>query len=89
MEIVHQKDKNRYILNINNAIAKVEYVIKNDKMYLTHSEVPVSLRGQGIGKILVEKTFEKLTEEGFKAVAMCSYVKAVAKRSEKWIDIIS
>jgi len=41
-----------------------------------------------IGKVLVEKTFEKLTEEGYTAVAICSYVKAVASRSEKWKHII-
>ncbi|NIJ46352.1 hypothetical protein FHR24_002839 [Wenyingzhuangia heitensis] len=89
MEIEHQKEKNRYVLNIDGAIAKVEYSIKNDLMYLTHSEVPASLRGQGIGKKLVEKTFTKLTQEGFKAVAVCSYVKAIAQRSQKWKNIIS
>ena len=88
MEFTHQKDKNNYILNVDGNIAYVEYVIKNEKMYLTYSEVPTSLRGQGIGKILVEKTFEKLTEEGYKAVAICSYVKAIAQRSPKWKDII-
>ena len=89
MEIQHQKEKNRYILNIDEHIAKIEYEIKNDKMYLIHSEVPPSLRGQGIGKILVTKTFEKLTEEGYQAVAVCSYIKLVAIRSEKWKNIIS
>ena len=36
----------------------------------------------------MEKTFEKLTEEGYHAVAICSYIKAVARRSEKWNKII-
>ena len=89
MEIEHQKENNRYVLNIDNQIAKIEYEINNSKMYLTHSEVPNSLRGRGIGKILVTKTFEKLTEEGYRAVAICSYIKLVAIRSEKWKDIIS
>ncbi|MGY5353884.1 GNAT family N-acetyltransferase [Wenyingzhuangia sp. IMCC45467] len=89
MEIEHQKDKNRYILKVKDATAIVEYSIKNNKMYLTHSEVPENLRGQGIGKILVEKTFEQLTREGYQAVAVCGYVKIVAQRSEKWKQIIS
>ncbi len=88
MEIEHQKELNRYILKVNGGIAKIEYIIKDDKMYLVHSEVPESLRGQGIGKILVNKTFEKLTAEGYKAVAVCSYIKAIAQRSEKWNQII-
>lgn len=57
-------------------------------MYLAHSEVPYNLRGQGIGKVLVEKTFEKLTEENYLAVAVCSYVKMIKNRSDHWSTII-
>jgi len=88
LEIKHDKDNKQFTMEIKGDIAKVEYKLKNDKMYLVYSEVPYNLRGQGIGKTLVEKTFEKLTEENYKAVAVCSYVKAVAKRSEKWSKII-
>ncbi|MCF8713514.1 N-acetyltransferase [Joostella atrarenae] len=88
MDIEHDKQNNEFILDINGAQAKVEYQLKNGKMYLNHSEVPVQLRGRGIGKELVEKTFEKLTEEGYKAVAVCTYVRAVASRSDKWKNII-
>jgi len=88
LDIIHDKDNSRFTLDINGELAKVEYSLKKGKMYLVHSEVPFNLRGQGIGKVLVEKTFEKLTKEGYKAVAVCSYVKAIAKRSEKWNKII-
>lgn len=75
-------------MNINGETAKVTYRMDNGKMYLTYSEVPPNLRGKGHGKELVENTFAKLTEEGYKAVAVCSYIKAVARRSEKWNSII-
>tara|TARA_R110000737_G_scaffold314976_1_gene324859 strand:- start:23 stop:253 length:231 start_codon:yes stop_codon:yes gene_type:complete len=73
---------------INGEIAMVEYQLRDDKMYLTYSEVPIKLRGKGYGKKLVESTFDQLTKEGYKAVAVCSYIKAVAYRSEKWNSII-
>lgn len=88
LDIVHDKEHMRFTLDINGELAKVDYSINNDKMYLNHSEVPFNLRGQGIGKVLVEKTFEQLTKEGYKAVAVCTYIKAVAKRSDKWSKII-
>lgn len=88
LELVHDKNKQQYTLTINGEISKVVYELKNDKMYLVHSEVPVALRGKGIGQVLVEKTFKKLTEEGFKAVAVCSYVQAIKSRSEYWNKII-
>ncbi|WP_241507247.1 N-acetyltransferase [Aquimarina sediminis] len=88
LEIQHNKDLKKFTLDINGEEAKIEYVIKNDKMYLVHSEVPHNLRGRGIGKELVLKTFEKLTAEGYKAVAVCSYIKAVKNRSNHWKNII-
>jgi predicted GNAT family acetyltransferase len=88
LEIVHDKENMRFTLDINGEIAKIDYSIEGGKMHLTHSEVPYNLRGQGIGKVLVEKTFEKLTEEGYKAVAVCSYIQTVKNRSEHWKKII-
>jgi len=88
LEIEHDKENNRFIMDINGEIAFIEYSIGNEKLHLTHSEVPSQLRGRGIGKVLVEKTFEKLTEEGYRAVAICSFIKAVARQSEKWKNII-
>jgi predicted GNAT family acetyltransferase len=88
LEIIHDKENKRFTLAINGQLAKVDYSIRDDKMYLTHSEVPYSLRGQGIGKQLVEKTFEQLTKEGYTAVAVCSYIKVIASRSDRWSTII-
>lgn len=86
--INHDLIKKKFTLDINGEEARVEYDWKNDKMYLIHSEVPYNLRGRGIGKELVLKTFEKLHEEGYKAVAICSYIKAVKSRDEYWNSII-
>tara|TARA_B100000809_G_C15140596_1_gene533047 strand:+ start:8374 stop:8904 length:531 start_codon:yes stop_codon:yes gene_type:complete len=88
LTIEHDRSKKEFTLNINGAIAKVMYSLSNGNMCLNHSEVPFSLRGQGIGKVLVEKTFKKLTEENYKAVAVCSYIKAIARRSKKWNAVI-
>lgn len=88
MEVIHHKEKHQFTMDVDGEIAKVDYQIRDGKMYLVYSEVPFNLRGQGIGKILVEKTFEKLTEEGFEAVAVCGYIKSVARNSDKWSAII-
>lgn len=88
LTLIHDKENKRYLLDINGKLARVEYLWRDNKMHLIHSKVPFNLRGQGIGKVLVEKTFEKLTGENFKAVAVCNYVKAVAKNSNKWNMII-
>jgi predicted GNAT family acetyltransferase len=88
LKVQHDKENKQFLIYINGEIAKVVYRLDNDKMYLTYSEVPFKLRGKGYGKELVEGTFEQLTKEGYRAVAVCSYIKAVARRSEKWNQII-
>ena len=62
-------------------------------MYLTHSEVPKELSGNGIEKILVEKSLEKLVEDGYdkeyRIIAKCPFIKYVVAKSNKWSEIIS
>ncbi|MFD1551164.1 N-acetyltransferase [Putridiphycobacter roseus] len=85
----HDKDSKRFILQLEeDQKAFIEYEIIDNKYYLTYSEVPTSLRGRGVGKELVEKTFEILTEDGLKVKAICGYIKVIAMRSEKWKHII-
>lgn len=89
-EIIHDKANQQFILELENDLqAVVNYVMENDMMRLVYSKVPSELQGQGIGKVLVEKTFQQLTDEGYKATAVCSYIRIVAMRSEKWREIIN
>lgn len=89
LPIIHDKENHRFTMDINGALGVVTYDLRDGKMYLIHSEIPYNLRGLGIGKVLVIKTFEQLKSEGYEAVAVCSWVKAIAKRSKKWREVIN
>ena len=88
MEIKHDKENRRFTMDIDGQTAKVDYKMRDGKMHLVYSEVPYNLRSNGVGKELLEKKKKKLTEEGYKAVAICSYIRAFALRSPKWSTII-
>ena len=81
--IQHYPDLNMFVMRVGDDFAKIEYIVKNNCYHLVHSEVPNRLRGKGIGRELVEKTFEYLHFNQIKAIAECSYIIDVAKRSEK------
>jgi predicted GNAT family acetyltransferase len=88
-QITHDEANKEFILSLENDLkAIVSYTLEGRKMRLVYSEVPTSLRGEGVGKELVEKTFQKLTDEGFEAIAVCSYIRVIAMRSPKWSEII-
>lgn len=88
LTVQHQPDQNRFVMDIEGQTATVDYRHRDGKIWLVHSEVPLNLRGQGYGKILVHKTFEKLTEEGCEAVAVCPFIRKVAERSERWKEVV-
>lgn len=88
LEVVHEKEEDRFVMDIEGQQAVVDYRTRDGKLWLVHSEVPLNLRAQGLGKILVEKTFEKLTEEGYEAVAVCPFIRKVARESDHWREII-
>ena len=88
-QIIHDQENKTFTLLVENDLkAIVTYTLEGRNMRLVYSEVPPSLRGHGVGKELVEKTFQKLTDEGFEATAICSYIQAIARRSPKWSEII-
>ncbi|MFT5860727.1 MAG: putative GNAT family acetyltransferase [Flavobacteriaceae bacterium] len=89
-ELKHDTENQRYILTTQNGQeAYIDYALENKDMRLTYSFVPDELRGKKIGKELVEKTFEMLTDEGFTATAVCSYISVVALRHPKWSTLIN
>lgn len=80
----HKIEKRQFHLDLDGGLGIVRYEKKENSYFLIHAEVPYEMRGNGYGKILVEKTFDYIAEEGSKAVAICPYIKVVAGRNPKW-----
>ena len=91
-EIIHDRERSQLYLEVDGVRALVDYKIRNDRMYLTHSEVPKELRGHGVGKILVDKSLEKLIKEGYdkeyRIIAKCSFIKYIVAENNKWSEIV-
>jgi predicted GNAT family acetyltransferase len=80
----HHQGLSQFTLDWNGHIAFVDYEIKNNTWYLLHAEVPAALRGQGVGQVLVEKTYAYLREHGIQSVPVCTYIQALIKRNPEW-----
>jgi len=86
--ITQNKEAQRFIFSFDNHEAFIDYSMEEGKMFLTHSEVPIELRGKGVGRKLVESTFEFIEQNNIQAVAKCSYIQRIRERSEHWSSII-
>jgi len=82
-KIEHDARHQEFSLKINGAKAFITYTVKNGVVYLDHTEVPSSLRGQGVGRKLVEQTLEYIETNNIESVAVCSYAKSVRERNNK------
>ena len=78
--IEHDENRNEFSMNVDGQKVFINYHLKNDIYYLTHSEVPQIFRGKGIGKILVKATYDFLNKNSMTAVPVCSFIKAVVSK---------
>ncbi len=73
--------KKRFELQLENKVIFIEYILTNDNsIYLTHTEVPRSLEGNGLGSIIVKKALGYIREKGYKMIPLCPFVAAYLKR---------
>jgi predicted GNAT family acetyltransferase len=80
-----QPEKSQLTLDWNGYTAWVDYEVKDNVWYLLHAQVPTELRGQGVGQVLVEKTYAYLREQGIESVPVCTYIQALVSRDPKLV----
>lgn len=88
-ELINNTEDTQYEFHIGKHIAKIEYILSNNgEIYLTHTEVPIALEGQGIGKQLVEKVLKDIEAKGFRLVPLCPFVAGYIQKNPEWRRIV-
>lgn len=54
-----------------------QYQLEGDQCLITHTETAPSCQGQGIARELVELCAQKMSEQGYTIVPICSYARKV------------
>jgi hypothetical protein len=89
LEISENKDKKRFEASVEGNLAFVEYIRAENKVYLTHTEVPSQLEGKGIASAMVKQILEQIKNEELKLVPLCPFVAAYVKRHPEWKEIMA
>ncbi len=91
-EIQHVFDGNKgsFYIEVNDEkLATMDYVMAGDtKLIIKHTEVNDSLKGQGIGKKLLEKLVEYTRKKQIKVMPLCSFTNAMFKKTSEWQDVL-
>jgi predicted GNAT family acetyltransferase len=69
-------------------VAYLEYTLAGKVLQLIHSEVPVALRGQGLGAELAHSALEWAREQGFKVDVICPSVAEYLKKHPEYSDLV-
>ncbi|WP_044204748.1 GNAT family N-acetyltransferase [Flammeovirga sp. OC4] len=89
-QLTNNEDKKRYEFDIDGQIAYIDYMLARGNIYLTHTEVPPSLGGQGIGSKLVHSVLTDIKENtDYKLFPLCPFVAAYIKKHPEWKSILS
>jgi predicted GNAT family acetyltransferase len=81
--------RQRFELEVDGALAFVDYQRDGRKLLLTHAEVPPALRGGGVGSRLVQGTLALVRERGEKVVPLCSFVAHYMERHPEVQDLLA
>lgn len=90
MTIEHRPDENLYVLLDEKGafVGEVEYHRNGDSLSLLRAEVPVALRGQGLGIPLVRGTLEAVREQGgLSVVPVCPYIAKYMMKNREFDDL--
>lgn len=95
-----KKEKDNIILNFNqelkqfeikidDEVAKIEYHIMDDRIFLTHTEVPEELGGRGIGNLLAQKTLDHISKTKYKVVPYCTFIVNYIRKNPKYRHLLA
>jgi len=88
VEFEHEPKARRFVAKIGGAEAVADYRIDADGVLdIYRTFTPVSLRGQRIGRALVEFALDHALREGLRVRPTCPFVKFVAERDSRFAGL--
>lgn len=86
--LIDNEAKQQYEFHVVDELARIEYIEAQGKIFLTHTEVPESLEGKGIGSALVRQVLEDIQEKGLTLVPLCPFVAAYIRRHPEYNALV-
>lgn len=88
-ETVHNREAGRFEVAIDGELAELDYQLQGDKIIFTHTGVPPSLEGRGIGSALAEAGLTYARKENLEVVPLCPFVRSYIERKPEYQDLVS
>jgi uncharacterized protein len=86
-DVHNNEDRNRFEIAVDGHLAHADYTIDGNVITFTHTIVPPSLQGAGVGSRLVKGALEQVRARGLKVRPQCTFVAAYIARHPEWQDL--
>lgn len=87
-ELKNNRINKQFEFHIDGLVPKVEYIRAKDRIFLTHTEVPEKLEGQGIGSMLIKAVLEEVERQELTLVPLCPFVAGYIKEHPEWKKLV-
>lgn len=90
-EIRNNEEKKRFEYQVAGHTAIADYILTKDgRIVLTHTEVPKSMEGQGIGSKLAKAAFTYAKENELKVMPLCPFMASFVRRHrDEYADMLA
>jgi predicted GNAT family acetyltransferase len=89
LHIINNKLKHRFETEIGPRTAFLNYILADKVITFTHTEVPSSLNGRGIGTALVKAGLDYAIEQDLRVVPQCPFVADFIRLHPQYQSIVN
>lgn len=88
-EVVNRPDERRYeIISDGEDAGYAEYILTNDLITFTHTEIDSAFEGKGLGGTLVREALDDVRGRGLAVLPLCPFVKGWIERHPEYVDLV-
>lgn len=89
LPLLVNNNKKQFELVVDGFTARIEYQQWDEKMALTHTEVPRELEGRGVATAIIEKTLVYMEGKELKLIPLCPFVIGYLEKHPEWKRILN
>jgi predicted GNAT family acetyltransferase len=84
VEVTHNESAHRF----EHGSARLEYIRRGDRVFMTHTEVPEEFEGKGVASALARTALDWARQENLKVVPRCPFVKKYLERHPEYSNLV-
>ncbi len=88
-EIADNAARHRYEMEVEGGVAFVDYRRDADRLVLTHTEVPGTVSGRGVGSKIVRAVLDDVRSRGLLVVPECAFIAGLIARHPEYASLVA